>query len=439
MKYLLYDILLHASILALSPYFFLKMVSAGKYREGISERFGFINDKKLGFLARPGGGGGGGGDNGPVLWVHAVSVGETRAVMPLVKALKKARPGSRIIFSTVTKTGQKVARDEGGSAVDAVIYLPLDLSWAVKKVIRRLRPDLFIVVEKEVWPNLYNFLKEKSIPIVVVNGTISERSFKRFLKTSFIFSEVFANIDFFCARTEGDLERALEAGVSRGRAEVVGNVKFDLNSSVDSKVLDELKKTLAIKPDERVIVAGSTHDGEEAIVIDAFGRLLDEFKGLRLVLAPRHPERFDEVERLLKGSGLDYSRRTKAGGAGTVVLLDTIGELSAVYSLAQIAFVGGSMISGVGGHNLLEPASLGKPVIYGPHLTTYLYMAEMLEASGAGLRTGDGGELFDTIKKLLSDDELRLNTGARAKEVVEKNRGAVARSMEIIEGFLQKT
>lgn len=418
MIYVLYDILTHVAIAALLPYFMLKMFTARKYREGISERFGFIDSEKTKAL---------GGKK--TVWVHAVSVGETKAVAPLLKLLKERNPALKIAFSTVTKTGQKVASEDLRGLIDTLIYFPLDLSWAVRRVIRRLNPVAFVVAEKEVWPNLYHTLSRNSVPIIVVNGTISERSHKRFLKLGFFFRDIFGSVDYFCARTADDLKRAIDAGVSKERAAVMGNLKFDLKPpKLDPQRMDSIRALIC---PSRVIVAGSTHQGEEEIVLDAFKRLRPRHPDLKLVIAPRHPERFNDVEGLIRKTGLSYARRTKGGG-GEVLMLDTVGELMAVYSFSTISIVGGSLVGGIGGHNLLEPAYFGKPVLYGSHLTTYLNMAEMLEAGGGGVRVPEGG-LYDALSRLLEDDVLRTLIGESAKKVVEANTGATARCAQIIE------
>lgn len=430
MNYLLYDILIHGAFMATLPYYLVKRFTTDKYREGAAERFGFIDAGKIKKLS--------GGGGGPVIWVHAVSVGETKAATALLKGLRKAHPGARIFFTTTTLTGQRVAEKEGAGLYDALAYFPLDFSWAVKRAIKKVSPRIFIVVEKEVWPNFYHTLHSLSIPIVVVNGTISERSFKRFLRLKSFFRSVFAEVTCFCARTEGDLERALSLGVGKDRGVLTGNMKFDLNAELDKKTVGSLKEALDISGRDRVVVAGSTHAGEEEIFLTLFKKLLKEFKGVKLVIAPRHPERFSEVEALIKGTGMAYSRRSSGGGGGgEVTLLDTIGELMAVYSLSDIAFVGGSLVKGVGGHNLLEPAAYGKPVLYGPFLSTYLSMAEMLEVEGGGIRVSDGEELLESLKRLLTDEDLRLNTGLGAKRVVDRNRGAVDKTLKIIDGLLR--
>lgn len=403
------------------------MISARKYREGIPERFGLLDKGKLERLK-----------GGPVVWVHAVSVGETNAVVPLLKSFKEKHPEAKVLFSTVTRTGNRVAASQGKGLVDALIYFPLDISWVVRRVVKMVGPCAFIVVEKEVWPNIFRTLNRSSIPIIVVNGTISDKSFKRFMRLKFFFRDVFGQISYFCARTDEDLVKAVKAGVREGSAEAVGNIKFDLKApAASTEALESLKEALSIGPKDKVIVAGSTHRGEEEVILNAFKGLLKEIPGVRLILAPRHPERFGEVESIIKKSSLSCVRRTSGAGAcADVVLLDTVGELLTVYSFATAAIVGGSLVEGIGGHNLLEPAYFSKPVIYGGYLTTYLAMAEMLEAAGAGVRVNGESELAGALKKILTDNGLRERSGASARKVVEENRGAIKRTVEIIERFL---
>jgi 3-deoxy-D-manno-octulosonic-acid transferase len=421
MKYVLYDILLHITVVALLPYFLFKMLTARKYREGIPERFGFYPRGRFRNLK-----------GGPVLWVHAVSVGETKAAMPVLKLFKELHPEARILFSTVTQTGNRTAAADGKGLIDSLIYFPFDMSWVLKRVLRATNPRAFVVVEKEVWPNLFHQLRAFSVPVIVANGTISERSFRRFLKLSFFFRSVLEDISFFSARTSGDLRKAIECGVSSGRAAASGNLKFDIKPpSVSPSYIVSLKEALGIGGLDPVVVAGSTHPGEEEIVLKAYSEC--GVKGLKLIIAPRHPERFSEAEAIIKRTGLKYTRRS-TGGAADIVLLDTVGELMTVYSFATVAMVCGSLVEGIGGHNLLEPAYFSRPVVYGSHLSTYLGMAEMLESAGAGLRVADG-ELGKTLKTLLTDPALRERIGENAKKVVEENRGAAARTVEVIERF----
>ncbi|MCC6502963.1 MAG: 3-deoxy-D-manno-octulosonic acid transferase [Deltaproteobacteria bacterium] len=426
MAYFLYNIIIHISIIILLPYFFIKMLTARKYRDGIPERFGFVDKDKFKNLK-----------GGKAVWVHAVSVGETKAVLPVLRLLKRRRPDVRVVFSTVTATGNRTASQEGKGLIDTLIYFPLDLPWAVRRVSRMVKPVMFIVVEKEIWPNAFRTMYDMGAPVVIVNGTMSGRSAKRYARFSFLFKDVFSRVSLFLARTDADLEKAVLAGVTRERALVSGNIKFDLSPSLmDSQFVSKLKEMTGVGPGTKVITAGSTHPGEEEMLLEAFRSLAAEFDGLKLIIAPRHPERFTEVEGLIKKSGLNFSRRSK-GGSADVVLLDSIGELMTVYSFSDIAVVGGSLVPGIGGHNLLEPAYFGKPVVYGSHLTTYLGMAELLENKGGGIRAADEKELTEALRSLLSNELLLKRTGANAKKVVEENRGASERTAASIEKLLR--
>ena len=426
MAYFLYNIIIHISIIILLPYFFIKMLTARKYRDGIPERFGFVDKDKFKNLK-----------GGKTVWVHAVSVGETKAVLPVLRLLKRRRPDVRVVFSTVTATGNRTASQEGKGLIDALIYFPLDLSWAVRRVSRMVKPVMFIVVEKEIWPNAFRTMYAMGAPVVIVNGTMSGRSAKRYARFSFLFKDVFSRVSLYLARTDADLEKAVLAGLNRERALVSGNIKFDLSPSLmDSQFVSKLKEMTGVGPGTKVITAGSTHPGEEEMLLEAFRSLAAEFDGLKLIIAPRHPERFTEVEGLIKKSGLTFSRRSK-GGSADVVLLDSIGELMTVYSFSDIAVVGGSLVPGIGGHNLLEPAYFGKPVVYGSHLTTYLGMAELLENEGGGIRAADEKELTEALRSLLSNELLLKRTGANAKKVVEENRGASERTAASIEKLLR--
>ncbi len=433
MRYFLYDILFHGFFVATLPYVIYKAITTEKYRAGIGERFGRFKREKLARLSGP----------GPGVWIHAVSVGETKAVIPLLKAIREAHPGARILFSTTTRTGQAVAQTEGGAYVDAIVYLPLDFSWAVKNIINEFNPAIFIVVEKEVWPNLYNTLNERSVPIVVVNGSISKRSYRRFLQFRFFFAHIFEKISFFCASTPLDFKRAIALGVKKEKAMVTGNLKFDQKPSGGCDITKGLKKALGLGADEILFVAGSTHGGEEEIVLSAYKEALKECAGLRLAIAPRHPERFTEVEGLIKKSGLPCKKRSsknktsKKGKKDEVFLLDSMGELICLYELACIAFVGGSLVPDIGGHNLLEPAGLGRPVLFGPYVHTCSAMAELLGEAGGGVMVRDGAELGERLKELALDKGAREAMGRAASEVVEKNRGALEKTLEVIKEFLR--
>ena len=431
--YLLYDILLHISLILLLPYFIFKMIFAGKYRKGILERFGFIGEEKKRKLA-----------DSRVVWFHAVSVGEVKAVLPLLKHFKEKHMDVKIVFSTVTSTGNAVALKEGSQWIDSLVYFPLDFYWVAARVIKKLKPNVFVVVEKEIWPNILRFFKKDGIPVLVVNGIISDRSFGRYRLFGFFFNRIFGSISYFLSQTQQDNIRAIALGVEPAKTSVAGNIKFDI-SRVEwpPAERDVFIRGFNIKNDDKIIVAGSTHAGEEEIILDVFKRLKQEFPELRLVLAPRRPERFKDVEKLVSEKGFTVIRRTvvtptsclPSPTSHDVILLDTIGELSNIYSLATVAFVGGSLVN-IGGHNLLEPAVYKKPVLYGHYLKGYLEMAEMLEAAGGGIRVKNGDEFLKKVKQLFIDEAYRQRAGNAAYSVVLANKGATDKCLNVLEGLM---
>lgn len=426
--YFFYNIVLHIVFVLSIPYFLFKMAVKGKYRQGIKERFGFIEQSKIDALK-----------GGKVVWIHAVSVGETKAVLPLVKLLKSENKNIKILFSTTTPTGNKIARKEGALFIDALIYFPLDLPSIIKRIVRLIDPRSLIVVEKEIWPNTVRIFHNEKRPVIVVNGTISDKSYSRYKLFGFLFKDVFESIDYFCARTDGDAAKALQLGVEKNKTFVPGNLKFDSTpSGSDASKGEALMKALNISKEDKVLVVGSTHEGEEEIIIDVYKKLKNTFSNLKLIIAPRHPERFNAVEEIIKKKNLPMIRKSAAGKDNSnrdTILLDTIGELSWVYSMSTISFIGGTL-KDIGGHNLLEPAYYGKPVLYGPHLKSYKYMAEMLEAANASFRVTGEEDLYNKIKTLLEDNNLCETMGKNASTVVESNRGVTRRTLDIIEKVL---
>lgn len=439
--FLLYDILLHLSLLLLIPYFLFKMLFVGKYRKGIWERFGFIGEDKLKKLfancAECHG--------KKIIWFHAVSVGETKAALPLVRLLKEKYPDRKVVFSTVTPTGNAVAEKEGCQWIDSLIYFPLDFNWVVNKVVRLIKPSVFVVVEKEIWPNILRVLKKDKVPVLVVNGVISDRSFERYKLFGFFFIRIFKNISAFLSQTKKDSDKAIALGIEAQRVMLTGNMKFDITPPLwHHSEREAFMQGLGINGSDRIIVAGSTHAGEEEIILNVFQRLKREFPNLRLILAPRHPERFNEVEKLIKETGFSMVKRSQESEVRSqekdinpeVILLDTIGELSMIYSFATAAFVGGTLAN-IGGHNLLEPAFYKKPVIYGPSIKSCFEMAEMLESAGGAIRINNEEALFENIRKLLLDETYRQNIGNAAYSVVEANKGATEKCLKVLESYLQ--
>ncbi len=426
--YILYDIFLYLASLVFIPIFIVKMIKTGKYRAGNKERLGFISREKLSPIT-----------GNRTVWFNAVSVGETKAVLPLIRAFRAQHPDIKIAFSTNTMTGQEVARKEGSELIDLLFYYPFDYSWVIKRVLNQLKPKAFILVEKELWPNTMRLTKERAIPSIVVNGTISDKSFKNYKKVPFIFKDTFANIRAYCAQTEDDRRKAQTLGAPA--VILTGNLKFDSTPpKLPESDKEALAKKLFIKINDDMIVAGSTHRGEEEIILRSFIELKKDFPSLRLILAPRHPERFDEVAKLLSSMEIDYIRRsrineTNSHSPADVILLDTIGELGLLYSLATVAFVGGSLADGTGGHNLLEPAFFSRPVLYGKYIYSCIAMAELLEKNNGAIRVAEA-DLTGTLKDLLTDRDACAKMGAAAYRAAIDGTGATGKTLDVINSLL---
>ncbi|MFC1674487.1 3-deoxy-D-manno-octulosonic acid transferase [Candidatus Omnitrophota bacterium] len=377
--------------------------------------------------------------DGPV-WIHAVSVGEAMAVRQLLEALRKVYPKKNFVISTVTPTGNKIAKTLAGPQ-DFVTYLPMDLGFIVHKVISRVRPSLFIIVETEVWPNLISCLHRKKIPIAVVNGRISDSSFKGYSRIKLLIRMVLRKVDLFCVQTERDKDRLISLGVDRGNIQATGNMKFDNLIFDEEKVtgsVDKYRHLLGITKDEKLLLAGSTHPGEEEIILNTYKNLLGDFPDLRLLIAPRHPERSAQIAGLIEKYGFEPERislledesETRLGKK-MVFVLDTIGQLIYFYALADIVFVGGSLTK-KGGQNILEPTSLGKPVICGPHMFNFRDIADLFISKDAILLARDQEELSLRISSLLKDPSLVSALAGKAKAIISKNRGATAKNLDFI-------
>jgi len=416
-----YNLALLAALVAGAPWWLWKMATTHKYREGLLKRLGRV---KAGLRG-----------GRPVIWLHAVSVGEVLAVSRLVGELDRAFPGHRLVISTTTRTGQELARQRFGA--ERVFYCPLDLPWAVRAYLNALQPKLLILAETEFWPNLLSGCFRRKIPVAVVNARISDRSWPRYRMLRGLWRVFLGRIERVLAQSETDAERLVAIGCRAARVTVGGNLKFDVRAAEEAEATRELRERAQ---GLRLVVAGSTLEGEEAALLQAWPRLLEADPKLAMVLAPRHPERFAAVAGLLERSGVTWSRRSdwrlKAEGspgglrAGQIVLLDTIGELASVYSLAAVAFVGGSVVP-AGGHNPLEPAQFGVAIVMGPHYANFRSITEDLLAHDA-LRIAAEGELAGALTGLLGDTAAAEAMGARARQVFETQAGATARCVEAI-------
>ncbi len=384
--------------------------------------------------------------DGPVIWVHAVSLGEVVAVAPLVKALRARDPKRRIVVSTVTETGREAVL-ERLAGVAAHCYAPLDFPWVVRTFIRRLRPTLYVFVETELWPNLLSALEQERVPTVLVNGRISSRSFARqqWPGVRRVYRGLLERISLCLMQSDRDAERAVVLGAPPERVRRVGNIKFDqpLPAAAPAQ-LEPIRRWIALAPDAPLVVAGSTHPGEEEALVHACATLRTRVPDLRLIIAPRHIERAKDLEVMLAGYGLRALRRSRLAdglddrngdAAPWVLLLDTRGELGAVYQFATLAFVGGTLVP-VGGHNLLEPAAWGKPVLFGPHTDHCQDIARLLEGVGGGIRVPDGDALGQQIGRWLGDEERRMKAGRQAEQAVRDNQGALRDCLALIEPYL---
>jgi len=421
MYYTIYNLILFLGTVLFLPVILFKLATVPKYRGGILQKLGWVRRDLMKVIA-----------GGRPIWVHAVSVGEVMAVHPLIRELKKKYPRRKLIISTVTITGNFTARQRIPEA-DAVFFFPFDYPLVIRRVIAKINPVMVLVAETELWPNFFRELKRAGIPSAVINGRISPGSFKKYSKLTGFFSQVFEQVDLLCMQSEEDAERIKTIGAAPDKVMVTGNLKFD------QKILESQPRPVAIPKGKKVITAGSTHRGEEEALLSVFSRLRDKFPELLLIIAPRHPERFDEVEGLINSAGFECQRRTRLKGQfKDVLLLDTIGELRSFYAVCDIAFVGGSLVK-IGGHNLLEPAAVKKPVIFSKYMFNFKEISEALMASGGGIMVKDKNELYVQLDSLLSDKARAQQIGERAFKVIELNSGAAKKTIAAVDKFITRS
>ena len=373
---------------------------------------------------------------GSSIWIHAVSVGEVQAAAALIRALRQRYPSIPIVLTTVTPTGAARARAQFSDGTH-VRYVPYDLPGSVRRFFDRTRPRLAIVLETELWPNLYHACGQRQIPLVLASARISPQSVGRYRRLAGLFRETLSHGILIAAQSETDAERFLSIGANPLRTHVCGNIKFDFALPENILVRGaELRQSIA--GERRVWVAGSTHAGEEEAVLEAMQMLAAGGNAALLVIAPRHPNRFEEVAALLARRGVRFVRRSSGQRCGTdtqVFLVDNLGELMQFYAAADVAFVGGTLVP-VGGHNLLEPAALGVPVLLGPHYFNAQDIAEMFIANGAATVVRSARELGEALATLLHDRALREHRGALARGIVDANRGALARLLALVDPII---
>jgi 3-deoxy-D-manno-octulosonic-acid transferase len=419
---LLYSAVYALLLIATSPFWLVQMLRSGKYRAGLAERLGRVPGR---LKAPP----------EQSVWAHAVSVGEVLAISGVIGVLRSNYPSLPVFVSTTTLAGQKLARERFGA--ENVFYFPLDLGFAIRPYLQRLRPKLVIVAETEFWPNFLRLARNSGARIAIVNSRISDRSYPGYLRFRPLLRHVLQNVDIFLAQSQADASRLVAIGALADRVEVSGNLKFEVATPKQTDFVGLLKSVLPAQ--QPVLVCGSTVEGEEEALLSVFREVLQRHPTALMVIAPRHPERFGAVAGVIAGSGIKYRRRSSWDGhgelQGSILLLDTIGELAALYSVAAIAFVGGSLAPR-GGHNILEPAQFGKAIIVGPHFENFREIIHIFRAASA-VEIAEAGDLAATFLRLLENEAARIQLGQNAMRVMQENRGSTERTLRALKPFLE--
>ena len=410
------------------PYWLFQFLRHGKYSRGFSERLGKVPSRIL--TSAP----------ARVLWIHAVSVGEVLAVSRLIDQLRRVLPEHRVVVSTTTDTGQDLARKRFGEA--NVFYFPMDFAFSIRPYLEALRPDLVILAETEFWPNFLRLVHASGTPIAVVNARISDRSWPRYRRFAWALRRMLAHVDLFLTQTAEDASRLRSIGADPARIEVLGNLKFDVSLPAPPPIVDSLRRSLAAEGARPVLVCGSTVEDEEPPLLKAFENLRVGHPRAVMILAPRHPERFPAVAALLEQMGIPFHRRSQWNEnerqplAAGVLLVDTIGELASLYALADVAFVGGSLVPR-GGHNIIEPAQHGVAVVTGNHTENFRDIVGLFLSRDA-VRIVGLSELPLTLMHLLDHESERLALGRRAKETIQSQMGATSRTLDALLSLLAR-
>ncbi len=431
LMYFIYSLLLAVGFLILLPRFLYDAFRHGKYVAGFRERLGTLSPVT----------------GQPLIWIHCVSVGETQAARPLVLELKKQLPNYRIAISTTTLTGQNLAQEIFKNDAEKIFYFPFDWRWTVRRTLKALHPEAVLIMETELWPGFLRECERQQIPVVVLNGRLSERSFRRYRLFRGFMSRVLRGVSLAIMQTEPDAARLRLLGIATEKVKVSGSLKFDAGTlPLNDELTVALGARFNFNSDSPLILAASTHAPEERIVIEAVKQLIAHtVPTARLLIAPRHPERFGEVAALIEASGISWARRSASqqatDGTAKVVLLDTIGELQSVYPLATIVFVGGS-IAKTGGHNILEPAAVGACILTGAHTYNFREIVEAFVRAKAIVQlpampdSDTALELEKLFAKFLTEPDKQRLIGERAKQLVNQNRGATERTMELLKDLL---
>jgi 3-deoxy-D-manno-octulosonic-acid transferase len=426
--YLLYSVATLIALVALSPYFLYQALRHKKYVGSLGQRLGYL-PVALNL------------DGEPSIWIHAVSVGEVLSTRPVIEELRKRYPSLRLFLSTTTRSGQQLAQ-RSITDVDGIFYFPFDWTFTVRRTLSIVRPKLFVMVENEIWPTMLRECRRRGVKTIVINGRISARSFPRYRLARPFFKRVLADIDRFCVQGEETAGRLVSLGAERSRLTITGSLKFDaLDATPPGRGPARVLRFFRMSPGRPVLIAGSTMRGEDEAVIRAFHRVRVTPGGANalLVIAARHPERFDEVERLCKSEGLATVRRSElpidSEPRAHAVILDTIGELAHLYQIATAVFVGGSLVP-AGGHNILEPALYGKAIVFGPHMENFKEIVDTFLSNRAAVQVPHARDLENAIMVLMQDPVRRARLGAAARALIDTNRGAKDRTLAVIADLL---
>ncbi len=419
---IIYRLILYISLPVLILRFFLRGLSNRSYFERIAERFGFSETNP-----DPGG-----------FWIHAVSVGEVNAAAPLVNRIMKTWPDKSITVTTMTTTGSDRVKKVFGSSVSHC-YLPYDYPGAVRRFVKKISPQLGLVMETEIWPNLIFYCHQQGIPLIYTNVRLSERSWRGYNRFRILFSQILKLVSKFAVQSEPDARRLMQLGAPEHKLSITGSLKFDINLPPSVNEAGESIRR-QIGWNRPVLVAASTHEGEELSIIEVYNRIKSALPELLLIMVPRHPERFNTVSKLCVKEGLNTIRRTEMSAELSadieVLVVDTMGELPMFIAAGDVTFMGGSLVA-VGGHNLLEAAALGQPVVFGPHMFNFAEISEMFLQHGAGVQVSGIDELTEVCERLLLDGVMRDQYGTQGEKIVQQNRGALEQVMALIHSELE--
>jgi len=418
--YFIYSLLLLAFGIILSPIIFVLFILKPKLRAGFWQKIGFYPNLK--------------GNN--TVWIHAVSVGEVNAVENFVKKLRQEYPDYNLVLTTVTRTGQQVAKSKLSKTVNHITYFPYDFGFSVKSAIKAIDPKLVIIAETEIWPNFSHKVNKAGIPLVLVNGRISPNSYKNYREFRFFIGKFLKNYSLILMQSEEDKKRIIDIGADPLQVEVMGNIKFDNTNILGQSEIENLKISFG-KYDRKILIAGSTHKTEDELILSVYSRLKSEFNNLKLIVAPRHPERNDQVLKLISETGFKFGLRSKNStfNDSDIIMLDTMGELSKLYSICDIAFIGGSF-SNTGGHNPLESAIYGVPVVSGPTIFNFKDIYNYMTSHNGAMIVNNEQELYEKIKDLLFNTEKYQEMSKNCINIFESNKGALDFAVSKVKNYL---